>query len=326
MKSKITKSQLRELLEKQRAGQCSEEEEALLTEWFERVPMIEELTFSSYEEKEKIKGEILTAINQTIGQANTFQPRRSAFKLPIFRAAAAVILLLLTALVAYTLIVRPQQSLITFTVPPGVEKMPLTLPDGSQVLLEAGSTIHYPEAFKKSKREVRLSGKGFFSVQRNPQAPFYVSTDKEISVKVLGTSFLVDVRAETQEVYISVVTGHVQVNDAKNSLGILEPGETLSFASNTSTFSRKHYLPEDINAWSNNMNIHLNAARLDEVAILLRVLYHVDVFFEEGETKQYRFFMSFSRSLSIDEVLQMLESASGLTFERTRRIIIVKKR
>ncbi len=60
MNSKIimsitNKHQLLLLLEKQELGTCTKAEEDMLQAWFEQVPVIEELTFVSEEEKEEIK-------------------------------------------------------------------------------------------------------------------------------------------------------------------------------------------------------------------------------------------------------------------------------
>ena len=52
------------------------------------------------------------------------------------------------------------------------EQKRLILPDSSEVWLNAGSTILYPETFAKDKRLVILNGEAYFSVQKRIlQAP-----------------------------------------------------------------------------------------------------------------------------------------------------------
>src|SRR5579871_2979585 len=64
----------------------------------------------------------------------------------------------------------------------------ITLADGTQVVLNAGSKLTYPEKFSGAQREVTLQGEGFFEVVRNEKMPFLVHAGK-ITVKVLGTKF-----------------------------------------------------------------------------------------------------------------------------------------
>lgn len=49
------------------------------------------------------------------------------------------------------------------------------LPDGSKVWLNGGSSLHYPNIFKGKKREVKISGEGYFNIAHNSQQPFLVN-------------------------------------------------------------------------------------------------------------------------------------------------------
>ncbi|HLZ89344.1 MAG TPA: FecR family protein, partial [Puia sp.] len=64
----------------------------------------------------------------------------------------------------------------------------LTLPDGTNVWLNAVSSITYPTAFTGNQRRVTISGEAYFEVMKNQQQPFIVQQG-DITVQVLGTSF-----------------------------------------------------------------------------------------------------------------------------------------
>jgi transmembrane sensor len=51
--------------------------------------------------------------------------------------------------------------------------------------------LKFPETFKGNKREVQLTGKGYFEITKNPEKPFLIKT-KHSHIEVLGTKFLVD--------------------------------------------------------------------------------------------------------------------------------------
>ena len=82
----------------------------------------------------------------------------------------------------------------------------LSLPDGSSIMLDAGSSLSFE--FGKSKRIATLDGEGFFEVESDPSNPFIVMTDFG-SVEVVGTKFNVREKASEETVLITVMEGRV---------------------------------------------------------------------------------------------------------------------
>jgi ferric-dicitrate binding protein FerR (iron transport regulator) len=90
------------------------------------------------------------------------------------------------------------------------QKLTVSLPDGSIVKLNAGSSISYPAEFSGNKREVRFSGEGFFEVAKDSSKPFIIESDG-IFTKVLGTSFNLRSYSNEGKINVAVVTGKVEV-------------------------------------------------------------------------------------------------------------------
>lgn len=86
----------------------------------------------------------------------------------------------------------------------------VALPDGSVVWLEPEGTLHYPEAFENDKREVKLEGEAFFEIAKNADKPFFVKT-RDLTTRVVGTSFLVKTLAQDGGTIVQVRTGEVWV-------------------------------------------------------------------------------------------------------------------
>lgn len=82
----------------------------------------------------------------------------------------------------------------------------VVLGDGTEVWLEKGSSLSYPEAFATNKREVSLKGIAFFEVAKNPDKPFIIHT-QDSKTEVLGTSFRISEQSDATE--LAVVTGKV---------------------------------------------------------------------------------------------------------------------
>lgn len=88
-------------------------------------------------------------------------------------------------------------------------KTNLRLADGTEIWLNAGSSLKYPKSFNK-KREVWLSGEAYFKVRHQPEKPFIIHTAR-MDAKVLGTEL--NVRAYPDEEFSStaLITGKVKV-------------------------------------------------------------------------------------------------------------------
>jgi transmembrane sensor len=109
----------------------------------------------------------------------------------------------------------------TLTVPPKIDYK-IELPDGTEVHLNAASTLRFPFIFTGKTREVYLEGEAFFTVAHNPDKPFIVHTGST-SVKALGTAFNVNTY-EPGQITTSLVQGSV-ITDVGDSLDvILKPG------------------------------------------------------------------------------------------------------
>ena len=108
----------------------------------------------------------------------------------IYKYAAAVLVVGLISFFSYRQGEGNLQNALTqveVEAPLGAQAR-LRLPDGTLVVLNAGSRLVYPQDFGVDNREVELSGEGYFEVERNEKLPFHVQTPS-LSVRVLGTKF-----------------------------------------------------------------------------------------------------------------------------------------
>jgi transmembrane sensor len=89
-------------------------------------------------------------------------------------------------------------------------KTKIRLADGSTILLNAGSTLRYPEKMDKSLREVYLTGEAYFDIKHAASRPFIIHAEK-MDIRVLGTAF--NVRSYNEEDFeeTSVISGAVEV-------------------------------------------------------------------------------------------------------------------
>jgi len=86
-----------------------------------------------------------------------------------------------------------------------------TLPDGSVVTVNKGSSISYLPKFKGETRQVSLKGEAFFNVTPNKKKPFIISVN-DVQITVVGTSF--NVKTINGNTEVVVETGVVKVTRA----------------------------------------------------------------------------------------------------------------
>lgn len=109
----------------------------------------------------------------------------------------------------------------TLTVPPKTDYK-IELADGTEVHLNASSTLRFPFIFPGKTREVYLEGEAYFIVAKNTKQPFIVHTSST-SVKALGTAFNIN-SYDSSMVVTSLVQG-AAVTDVGDTLDVtLKPG------------------------------------------------------------------------------------------------------
>ena len=185
----------------------------------------------------------------------------------------------------------------------------LTLPDGSNVWLNAGSSITYPTAFPGNTRQVKITGEVYFEVAKDKNKSFRVTAgDQEI--EVLGTHFNINAYADEDHIKTSLLEGAVKVNKV-----LLQPGQA---------FTRGKIEPTNVDqdvAWKNGV-FNFNNQTLAQVMRQLARWYDLEVVYPQGIPKK-EYGGEIGRNLTLDQVLKGLEN-SGIHFQLNGRRLIVK--
>ena len=96
------------------------------------------------------------------------------------------------------------------------ERANITLPDGTQVALNAESTLKYhPRNYNKAERKISFAGEGYFNIRSNADIPFVVSANA-LQVTVLGTVFNLAVRETSPTAQLALEKGKVALLSLRN--------------------------------------------------------------------------------------------------------------
>lgn len=109
------------------------------------------------------------------------------------------------------------------------ENLETTLPDGTRLILQDGSTLTYAADFNETERRVELTGQAFFEVTKDAARPFRAGR-AGVEMTVTGTAF--NLRVGPDELEVEVAEGSVLLNAAEgqtaveaNQCGVARPGE-----------------------------------------------------------------------------------------------------
>ncbi|RYY06811.1 MAG: FecR family protein [Sphingobacteriaceae bacterium] len=197
----------------------------------------------------------------------------------------------------------------TITTPKGGQYQ-VVLPDGTQVWLNAASSLTYPELFSGSKRTVKLQGEGYFEVSQNKAMPFHVETTDQ-DVEVTGTHFNINSYWDDRFTKTTLLEGSVNIS----SLGlnkVLVPGQQASVYTNPALIKVKTVDTDEDIAWKNGL-FQFNNTSLKNILNQLERWYNVKVNYSDLPFKRYNGMIS--RSANLSEVLEMLELTGNIKFK-----------
>lgn len=195
------------------------------------------------------------------------------------------------------------------------------LPDGTEVWLNAASSLRFPTAFTGRERNVELTGEAYFEVKKNKAMRFKVTANK-VQVEVRGTHFNVNAYNDETTLKTTLIEGSVKLSSGAKQV-MLVPGQQGSFSTGAGNFNVAQVDTEEAVAWKNG---NFNFASEDLRTILRKVSrwYDVDIVYQDNVSKK-AIWGSVSRFDKVSEVLKTIELTGVAHFEISGRRIIVMK-
>ena len=207
----------------------------------------------------------------------------------------------------------PHNEMIEVSVAYGEQKH-LILPDSSEVWLNAGSTILYPETFAKDKRLVMLDGEAYFSVKKDTASPFIVEAS-QLSVKVLGTRFNVKAYPNDEKITTTLTSGKVEVSVQSQPPHILKPNEQLTYDKKSSDIHISMIDTNDTNCWIVGKLVFTNASA-GEIFRTLERHYNTTIDNTTTIPTSKRYTVKFLKDESLDEILNILKDIIGFDYQQ----------
>ena len=220
----LEKSKQDELIWKEWAAKHPEKREVME----EAANILTGISFNQVELSEtKIQQELDSLHLSITKKEAAFQKSRqnpsSLFTQRYFSTAAAISLLI-ACIAAVSFFLKP--SIIEHRTSFG-EFEKIQLPDGSQVALNANSSLSYKF---NQPRKVWLNGEAYFDVLKETTGQNFQVITNDLTVKVLGTSFNVNSRYEKTKVFLEEGKVVLEVAELNGNTIEMVPGDLISYS------------------------------------------------------------------------------------------------
>jgi ferric-dicitrate binding protein FerR (iron transport regulator) len=216
-------------------------------------------------------------------------------------------------------------ELKTITVERG-DRQRITLSDGTNIALDAGSILSYPEEFKGDTREVFLNGEGYFEVASNVEKPFIVHANHAV-VQVLGTKFNVRAWQPNKRVTVAVAEGKVSLRSEEGAdrEAVVINRDQSSTLPEDGLPSLPH--PVDIKkhlGWIHN-EVSFENAPLYEILYQLERWFDVQFVLADSSVAEERLTLHIQNK-PLEDILELINALTDLDDKHTGKLVRLKPR
>lgn len=304
----MNQNEFKKILAKYAHQSCSPSEKELVERYFEKL-------------QEQEKNVPLSELKQKalLQQITKQLPKAKQRRIPSFLKIAASIIFLLGVYAVTKAIITPTNS-FTIVSTKDTERSTLTLPDGSVIQLNGGTSVAYHDDFENN-RIIKLDGEAFFEVAKDSLHPFQIFTDT-VTTTVLGTSFNINAY-KGQQFSVHVRTGKVKVNYTADTTSVVYLLPNQSALATNATLVKANENFNQYVGWLDN-TIIFKKTNLQDVAKILQHWYGVTIVFDDALLKTRAISGKFKNE-KLDTVLESIMYLENLTYEyQNKNQIIIK--
>ncbi len=199
----------------------------------------------------------------------------------------------------------------TLTTPRGGQYQ-VTLSDGTQIWLNAASSITYPTVFTGDQRNVTITGEVYFKVATDKSRPFRVKAGDRMTVDVLGTEFNINAYEDGHTITTTLLQGAVKVGNSQ-SQQVLSPGQQAQAANEEGGKIRviDEADLEQAVAWKNGM-FYFKRDDIEAVMKQIERWYDVQVLF--NKKSRFHFTGKVPRQSNVSQVLKTIALTEAVQF------------
>lgn len=293
-------------------GNTSLKEEEAVKRWLEES---EENLQTLFKERKLFDAMLLLGNEKEIRKGKKkFSINLNSLRTELIKIAAVVAITLVGSYFYYESVLdKDLMAMQTISVPAG-QRISFTMTDGTNVWLNARTSLTYPVKFGKKNRQVILDGEAYFDVAKDKTKPFVVKTEK-YNVEVLGTKFDVDAYSETGEFETTLMSGSVKI------ASLDDPSEELMLKPDNKVYLQDGKLQvtpvSDYNPyrWKEGLICFKDATFLSIMKDFEKY-YGLNILVKNKEVRKFFYTGKFRQTDGIDYALRVLQRDIKFTYQR----------
>jgi len=194
-------------------------------------------------------------------------------------------------------------------VPAGQTKE-IMLPDGSDIVVNSGSHIIFPNRFSGKTREIFLDGELLADIAKDEKKPFIIHSGN-LDIKVLGTKFNFKSYSQSECVEVMLLSGSVDFTSTNDSIPRtvrMQPNDLLQYNRKTKCVEVKFFNVENYISYKENGTIHFFNVPMKDIAKDLESMFDVKIMITDSMLADKKIYAFFSNHESVDEILSALNA------------------
>lgn len=220
--------------------------------------------------------------------------------------AASVAILLVVAPISAYLYLNTEGGNSEYTAQYSAPKGQISetiLSDGTKVILNAGSTLSYPEKFGKT-RQVNLTGEAIFYVSASKIRPFIVSTEN-LQVRAHGTVFSVCDYPEDNQASTTLCSGKISVSRNNEKESHLHEGQILKYEKATGTAAIMETDADEVISWKDG-ELRIKSMSFSQVMKIIERRYDINVHITTAAYNNAVLTIKFLNNESLEQVMEAI--------------------
>jgi transmembrane sensor len=190
------------------------------------------------------------------------------------------------------------------------ETYKVSLPDGTQIWLNAASKLMYTtNLIKNGKRVVQLEGEAYFEVSKDKKHPFVVESKGQF-VEVLGTHFNINAYKDEPQIATTLLEGSVKVG-VNGKMRLIRPGQQA--VNYSGRLQVNEVSLDDVMDWKEG-DFFLNHVDFKTVMRKIARWYDVEIVYDVAIPDDLEYGGWMSRRNNLSTVLKAIESTGLAKF------------
>ncbi len=317
------------------SGSQSEETQNLFSQWLLsskdaelKQQALDELWENTDSSSDDVDKALASTRKRIFGKQETRPGRRPAALRWAFAAAVVIPLMVLAFSFMYVRDFRNRSMDWQQMVIPCGERGQLSLSDGTNLWLGAGTRVIYPAEFTGKDRRIFVDGELYAEVAHDSEHPFVISLS-DADVRVLGTTFGLRAYNDDNEVELMLVEGSVRfdIHSQKYEGNVLmTPSDMVSFNRASGEVEKGKFQYESFHSWARDGKTYFFNEPLSDIVKQLSRRFNRQIVIADHELLSTRFDVFLTNDKSLYDVLNIFEMNKSIGVEERDNIIYLVKR